>query len=307
MVNGELYENWLSRLLGSGTVQRGRPGEPADDGGPGHGDHEAPSTGTSVPITRREWLVSVSAAAMAPGAAVGDARADDSSTDADGYGAGMYGDDGYGSPAEDSPADEDESVTVTTMDVADVSATSARLRGEVTELSGADEVTGWFEWGEPGGETKTTAHQTLTSVGSFDEEVTGLDSDTEYEFRAVAEAVTTTDVGDIHSFTTPRLETEPEILRLVAEDTSNPLDPHADVSVTWEATLDDGDLRSAELTVSNATGVVRRWTYDLDGQTVDESENERLHRGGGESYTVELTVYSEHGTSETEQEIFEAS
>lgn len=98
----------------------------------------------------------------------------------------------------------------------------------------------------------------------------------------------------------------PQIVRLAGEDASNSKNPHADVSIEWEASLADGELHSAELTASDVTGEVLSWTYDLNGPSAERSESERIKHGGGTTYTVELTVYSDHGTSESEQTTFDA-
>lgn len=98
----------------------------------------------------------------------------------------------------------------------------------------------------------------------------------------------------------------PQIGRIDASDTSNPKNPHAEVVVDWTASITEGELDSATLTVTDSTGVVRSWTYELSGQSVAHSESHRIKHGGGTTYTVDLTVDSAHGTSQSARTTFSA-
>ena len=97
-----------------------------------------------------------------------------------------------------------EFVEVVTVAPTGLSDTEATLEGEV-EWDDTD-VDVWFEWGEVGsGFPNQTTVQTFTTPGTdqFDETLTGLSSDTEYEYRAHAELATEeTDQGAIISFWT---------------------------------------------------------------------------------------------------------
>lgn len=101
--------------------------------------------------------------------------------------------------------DEEPSLTVVTDTATNVTKDSATLEGELTRLKGVDEASVWFEWGQVGyGLPNQTAQETRTTTGPFSRDITDLDPDTEYEFRAHAEADDgeITDEGDIQTFTT---------------------------------------------------------------------------------------------------------
>ncbi len=287
-----------------------------------------PSTArTGIPINRRTWLATLSTVAVAPAVAAEAVRAGEN-----GYGTGEYGSGPYGDPVDDDEAEE--RFVVETRDASNVGIESATLNGKLTELEGLDEVIGYFEWGPSGSLSNRTDGKTLHSTGDFSDRVSGLEGDTEYEFRAVVESGDTYETGSTLSLTTEREEedeehdegeeeeqdeegeesapdTVPEIQKLIAEDISNPRNPHVDASIEWQATIEDGELDAAELTVSDSDGVVLSWEYDLNGQTAERSEEERIQHGAGQrgssvQYTVELIVHSNHGTTESEIITFES-
>ena len=98
-------------------------------------------------------------------------------------------------------------LTVETNPATDISAFGATLNGELVELDAeATDADVFFEFGETVGQNQTPT-QTLTEPATFDELIDELDANTEYEFRAVAEAQdeeneTFTDEGDILTFDT---------------------------------------------------------------------------------------------------------
>ena len=78
-----------------------------------------------------------------------------------------------------------EFITKDATGIIDVEAT---LEGEVTSLGDVNTVDVFFEWKEIGaGSWNTTTKQTMTQAGDFDQKITGLTADTDYEFRAVLE------------------------------------------------------------------------------------------------------------------------
>ena len=79
-------------------------------------------------------------------------------------------------------------LSVTTDPATEVTDNSATLNGSLDDLDGAGSADVYFEWGPSGDLSNTTTAQTLSSTGSFSEEVSNLDSDTDYEYRAVADA-----------------------------------------------------------------------------------------------------------------------
>ena len=98
-------------------------------------------------------------------------------------------------------------LSVETNPATDISAFAATLNGELVELDAeATDADVFFQFGESV-EQNQTPTQTLTEPATFDELIDELDANTEYEFRAVAEAQdeeneTFTDEGDILTFDT---------------------------------------------------------------------------------------------------------
>jgi hypothetical protein len=94
-------------------------------------------------------------------------------------------------------------VAVETAPASGVGERTATLGGTVTSLEGAGEATAFVEYGPTGaGLPEATDSVALGAGESTSVEVTGLDSGTAYEYRAVAAAGDATDEGDILSFET---------------------------------------------------------------------------------------------------------
>ena len=163
-------------------------------------------------------------------------------SDSNGYGVGGYGESEYGNPAETGDDGEEAKLAVETHSSSDVGESSAILAGELTELVGHDSTTVYFEWGPSGeGLPNETSGQTLDSTVTFDDELTDLDDDTEYEFRAVAETDEDTDTGAMRSFTTDTRQIPPSV------STKEETDVGA-TEVTLNGSLDDlGSTDSADV------------------------------------------------------------
>jgi len=95
-------------------------------------------------------------------------------------------------------------ISVETRQATDINDSTARLRGNVTELAGADNATAYFEYrnADTGNDWSETGTQELTATGPFEGAIGGFAANTTYEFRAVAEAGDTTDRGEVLNFTT---------------------------------------------------------------------------------------------------------
>lgn len=259
-------------------------------------DESEASTGLS--FERRDCLTTIGA--IVAGTAV--ATAPVSATE-QGYGGGGFGEGAYGDPS----AGDDEveqSLSVATSSVVDADGYWATLEGELNELIGYDSATVGFRWGKQGsGLPNATGDQTLDTTGAFDAHLTDLESNTEYEFFAYGKADDKSDTGATVSFTTDP-DADPVIPVLTAEDTSNHRNPHVDASIDWTATIEEGELEAAELSLYDSEGEVLSWRYDLSGQTAEGSENERIKHGNGETFTAELSVYSAHGTTQSRSDDF---
>lgn len=96
--------------------------------------------------------------------------------------------------------------TVSTSAASSVSFTSARLNGNLTNLGDFETVNVYFEWRVVGaGSWETTASQEKTATGTFYADLSGLDDDEDFEFRAVVEwsdGETQTDTGSTLEFST---------------------------------------------------------------------------------------------------------
>ena len=78
--------------------------------------------------------------------------------------------------------------TISTQAATNVTTTEATLNGNLTSLDGETSVDVFFQWKKTGDPAWTeTAKQTVSATGVFDAAITSLDSDTEYQFRAVVE------------------------------------------------------------------------------------------------------------------------
>ena len=254
-----------------------------------------------APLTRRTYLTALGISTAVPIGGAQRARGQEYGYGVEGYGSGGYGGSTDGTDTEGTIL-EAETQTVT-----NIGTSSATFTGAVTELDGYDSATVFFQWGESNtGLPKETAGENLDSVGEFDAEVSTLEDGTDYSVRAVAEAEDTVDTGETLSFTTEESDeptAAPMITELAAEDVSNPKNPHIDAAIDWRTTIDEGELATAELTLSDSSGVITIWEYDLDGATAGTSEEYRISHGarGGGTYTVELTVKSGHGTQNHDQ------
>ncbi|WP_049895508.1 DUF1349 domain-containing protein [Halopiger xanaduensis] len=97
----------------------------------------------------------------------------------------------------------DTDPVVSTGSASSVDSSSATLSGGLDDLGGASSADVGFEYRETGGNWSATATQSRSSTGSFSEDVSGLASGTDYEFRAtVAASDGDSDTGSTNSFTT---------------------------------------------------------------------------------------------------------
>lgn len=91
-------------------------------------------------------------------------------------------------PAAVADIDFDVDPEVTTQD-ADYAEYEATLHGTLDDLGCASSADVYFEWGEIGSElSNTSSPETLTSPGSFQADTGWLNEDTQYSYRAIAEA-----------------------------------------------------------------------------------------------------------------------
>jgi len=75
---------------------------------------------------------------------------------------------------------------VTTNNVTNVKKDSATLNGMLDNLGNAASCLVWFEWGTTPAYGNSTSFQTLSSISAFSADISGLDPNTTYYFRARA-------------------------------------------------------------------------------------------------------------------------
>lgn len=99
---------------------------------------------------------------------------------------------------------DDTALSVETTGASNIKTDEATIEGEITEyknFQGDADV--YFNWGESGsGLPNQTSVQTQSGKGTFDDTLTGLDRNTEYEFQAVAQAGSKTRTGSVQTFKT---------------------------------------------------------------------------------------------------------
>lgn len=162
-------------------------------------------------------------------------------------------------------------LSVSTGDATNVSGSSATVSGNLSDLGGADSVDVYFEWGESGsGLPNTSGRQTLSTTGTVEADLSGLQSGTEYTYRIVAETSSGDSAqGDTRSFTTTDLG---NTISIEGGSNSNKVSYELEVSGDLEkstangATIDSNDSISG----STASGQVAGGTdsYDFSGEIV---------------------------------------
>lgn len=98
---------------------------------------------------------------------------------------------------------DDEGVEVETDGASDVDVDEATLHGELVDMGSHDAGVVYFEWRIAGSDSwNEGGQQTMFSTGSFEANIDNLQSDEEYEFRAVFEGSDERVTGDIERFET---------------------------------------------------------------------------------------------------------
>ncbi|WP_254766993.1 fibronectin type III domain-containing protein [Salinilacihabitans rarus] len=168
---------------------------------------------------------------------------------------------------------------------------SATVAGDLVDLGGADAATvavqyraaGESAWVETDGET-------LTAPGAFDASLTGLEPETEYEYRAVVRADGVVETGATATLTTDVAEHDPTVEELAGVDESSS-NPHAELAVDWAVADADGDLSSVAVTIRDGDGrVVDAAEESVAGDAASGSFATEVKHGAGDTYRVTLEV-----------------
>jgi len=198
---------------------------------------------------------------------------------------------------------DDVQITVNTLQADQVQKTGARLNGELTQLKGTNNTDVNFAWGEVGGGTpNTTPKQSRNSTGTFDEQLTGLTQNTDYEFKAQAGS----EEGSLKTFTTSEY--------VISIDSAT-WKPQGANKVTY------GSQRSVDVQVSGTGGNEYSWiirefingnnqgtvvsgqnfsstswteTWNVGDSSADESDF-----GQGDTVSYQLKVTDQNGNNDT--------
>ncbi|WP_416841195.1 S8 family serine peptidase [Haloferax sp. DFSO52] len=199
----------------------------------------------------------------------------------------------------------DPGVVVSTDSPTSVGESTATLNGTLSDLGGASSADVAFEWGERGsGFPNTTSGQSLSSTGAFSESVSGLASDTEYEFRAVATASDgDTDTASAIVFTTDATPSEPSepsapTVESYSVSEAGKRDPHAEITANWSVADVDGDLSAVAVDVLDSRGfVVASTRSSVSGGSATGSDTFKLKKVGSATFDVRVTVTDSGGRS----------
>lgn len=164
-------------------------------------------------------------------------------------------------------------LTVETDEASDVDDESAALEGELTELEGLDEASVFFDWRQADEDEWTeSASMDLETTDTFAEEISDLDGDTAYEFRAIAEAEDKRSEGGIEEFET----------LVPAESVLSNLDIAGSGT---GATITKGEDEPIEVDVENVGEVEGEFLVNLE---IDDNvvETEPVSLGEGELRSV---------------------
>lgn len=250
---------------------------------------------TAPTLDRRSCLKlagAMVAATTATGGATGRARAA-----SNGFGEGGYGEGGYGGSS-------DTSVAVSTKSAKNITDSSATLNGSLDDLGGASSVDCNFEWRESGASSwNATDALTLDVTGSFSEDIVGLSSSTDYEFRAIAKASDgDTDTGITNTFTTTSSDHTPTIDNYIVTESGSP-NPHAEITAEWDVGDIDGDLARVDIEVYDNRDVLRdSHTHSVNGSDAAGTDTFKIKHVRNETLDVVLSVTDTAENSATRSE-----
>ncbi|MFB6212141.1 MAG: hypothetical protein ABEI76_11455, partial [Halobacteriales archaeon] len=156
-----------------------------------------------------------------------------------------------------------------------VTVSSATLRGNVTDMDGADSVTVWFQYWQQGNKSETASFAGInprSTNGTFTSEISDLDRNTTYVYVAYVETEVTTVRGDRVTFRTDATAT-------VEAETRSPQD------VTDTSARLVGALETLEST-PNATVGFAYWQQGNKSETLIRTDNRTLRTAGPYNRTV---------------------
>ena len=201
-----------------------------------------------------------------------------------------------------------DSLAVETDEASPLDHGSLHCVGSLEGVADADAVEAGFQWREADGDDSWTDTEGTeqTGIGEFEEELSGLEPETDYEVRAVVAGDDETATGDAVSAET---DPEPGVPELEAFEVSdNSSQNSVGASVRWTVTDRDGDLAeiTSELRYVDDEEVLHSATSELEGG--EESGTHTLRNtdrieGAGEEYeiTIRATDHEDNTVDASEE------
>ncbi|MDJ1433179.1 S8 family peptidase [Halostagnicola sp. A-GB9-2] len=179
--------------------------------------------------------------------------------------------------------------------------------GELTGLGDDETVEVAFQTRRAGDdEWETTDSSSLEAIGIFEDDISGLEPETEYEIQAVVESDGETATGNVATVETDPEPGLPTIERFELTDDST--DQFVRCNVHWDVSdRDDAlELVATELQYADDEEVIHRIGAEVEGGTesgIHTVRNSDRFEGAGEAYDVTLSVTDAEGnvTEETER------
>jgi len=196
------------------------------------------------------------------------------------------------------------------VETGDVEATDHRTllaSGALSGLDGAERVDVAFRVRQTGDEGwESTDSQSIESIEPYEESISSLEPETEYEVEAVAESGDERATGETVTVETEPEPGHPEIERFEPTDDSN--GQFVRCHVNWNVSDRDENLElvATELRYAGEDEVLHRLASEIEGgeeSGIHTVRNSDRLEGAGEEYDVTLTVTDAEGnvTEETEQ------
>jgi len=187
---------------------------------------------------------------------------------------------------------KEESPVVTTDSPSTVTDSSTTLVGSLTNLGNAESAYCYFKYREISATAwDSTAMQTLSSTGSFDESLAGLTTSTDYEYRAVTVASGgDSATGETGSFTTDGSSTAPVIDSYWVTEIGSP-NPHCEITADWDISDTDSDLESVSLVVLDSSdSIVDSATTSVSGSSASGTDEFKIKHVRNQTFDVTVTV-----------------
>jgi hypothetical protein len=173
---------------------------------------------------------------------------------------------------------------VRTEPASNIDNSSATLNGDLRKLGTASEVEVFFEYRKTDAtEWTETTRQTKTETGAFDRTISGLDSNADYEFHAVAKSESGRDEGANESFTTDST-TESFEYDIVSIETST---QGNNIDVTFEIDTTDPDAQVKVQSLEDGTILDETKFIDVADS---QPQTERVKESQGPNQATDIRV-----------------